>query len=153
MGSAPVVGFHYGAGNKEELKGLFHKSIRIISVMSIALTGLAVILAKPLAMIFVSYDKQLLSITITAFAIYAFSFLFAGYNIYASSFFTALNDGVTSAGISFGRTLVFQMICVLLLPVIAGASGIWYAAVIAEILALMVSIGCLIRNRNRYGYM
>lgn len=153
MGSAPIVGYHYGAGNQNELKSLLNKSLKIISVMSILLTLSGIVLAKPLSMIFVSYDKALLSMTITAFTIYSISFLFSGYNIYTSSFFTALNNGAVSAGISFGRTLVFQIISVLLLPILAGASGIWYAVIVAELLALIVSVCCLIYNKDKYHYM
>lgn len=153
MGSAPIVGYHYGAGNKGELKSLLKKSIQIILIMGVLLTGIAVLLARPLALIFVSYDQELLAMTITAFTIYAFSFLFSGVNIYASSFFTALNDGITSAGISFGRTLVFQIISVILLPMLVGAEGIWYAVIVAELLALILSVGCLIGLRKKYGYM
>lgn len=153
MGSAPIVGYHYGAGNKEELKNLLRKSIRIILVMSVLLTALAVLLAKPMALIFVSYDAHLLAMTVSAFTIYAFSFLLSGINIYASSFFTALNDGITSAGISFGRTLVFQVISVILLPLLVGADGIWYAVILAELMALVLSLSCLFGLRKKYGYM
>mgnify|MGYP002524153418 CR=1 FL=1 len=153
MGSAPIVGFHYGAGNKDELKGLLRKSLRIITVMEIVLTLAAVLLARPLSLIFVSYDKELLAMTITAFTIYAFSFLGAGYSIYISSFFTALNNGAVSAGVSFGRTLIFQVISVLLLPAIFGPSGIWYAVIMAEAMALVLSFGCLFYNKKKYGYM
>lgn len=153
IGSAPIVGFHYGAANQDELKNLFRKSMRIIAVMSVILTVLALISAKPLALIFVSYDKTILDLTVKAFMIYAFSFLFAGVNIYASSFFTALNDGLVSAGISFGRTLVFQIISVLLVPVLVGADGIWYAVIVAEVFALVVSVSCIVYNKDKYGYM
>lgn len=153
MGSAPIVGYHYGAGNKDELKSLLNKSLRIIGAMSVILTVLAIALAKPLGLIFVGYDKALLSMTITAFMIYAVSFLFSGFNIYASAFFTALNDGPVSALISFGRTLVFQIVSVILLPVLIGADGIWYAVILAEVMALGLSVSCIIANRKKYGYM
>lgn len=152
LGSAPIVSFHYGSGNKEELQGLLNKSEKIIAVMSVLLTVAALVLAKPLSLIFVSKDQELLAMTVSAFMIYAFSFLFSGFNIYASAFFTALNDGAVSAGISFGRTLVFQVFSVLLLPAIMGATGIWYAVIVAEMLALLLSIGCLIYNRKKYHY-
>ena len=152
MGSAPVIGFHYGAGNKEELKGLFRKSLWILLVFSVVLTGLAMILAKPLAMIFVAYDAELLELTKRALTIYSLSFLMSGFNIFASSFFTALNDGLTSALISFGRTLMFQVASVLLLPLIFDVDGIWAAVILAEGLALILSAVCVIRNRKKYGY-
>lgn len=152
MGSAPVIGFHYGAGNKEELKGLFRKSLWILLVFSVVLTGLAMVLAKPLAMIFVAYDAELLGLTKRALTIYSLAFLMIGFNIFASSFFTALNDGLTSALISFGRTLMFQVGSVLLLPLIFDVDGIWAAVILAEGLALILSAVCVIRNRKKYGY-
>lgn len=152
MGSAPVIGFHYGAGNKEELKGLFRKSLWILLVFSVVLTGLAMVLAKPLAMIFVAYDAELLELTKRALTIYSLAFLMLGFNIFASSFFTALNDGLTSALISFGRTLMFQVASVLLLPLIFDVDGIWAAVILAEGLALILSAVCVIRNRKKYGY-
>lgn len=109
MGSAPIVGYHYGAGNRAELRGLLRKSLCIITVMSVVLTAAALLLARPLSLIFVSKEPALLPVTIRAFSIYSLSFLMVGYNIYASSFFTALNDGFISALISFARTLVFQV--------------------------------------------
>ena len=152
MGSAPVIGFHYGAGNKKELKGLFRKSLWILLVFSVVLTGLAMMLAKPLAMIFVAYDAELLELTKRALTIYSLSFLMSGFNIFASSFFTALNDGLISALISFGRTLMFQAASVLLLPLIFDVDGIWAAVILAEGLALILSAACVIRNRKKYGY-
>lgn len=152
MGSAPITGYHYGAGNKDELKSLLHKSLRIIIIMEIILTALAELLARPLSMIFVSYDAELLDMTIYAFMVYSLSFLVSGVNMYASSFFTALNDGFTSAFISFCRTLVFQIFSVILLPILIGPNGIWYAVLVAELMSLGVSVFFLLRNRKKYGY-
>lgn len=152
MGSAPIVSFHYGAGNQEELKGLFRRSLTIILAMSAGLTILAIVLAKPLAMIFVSYDPALLSVTTRALTIYAVSYLLTGFNIYASSFFTALNDGLVSALISFARTLVFQVLAVLTLPLLWEADGIWAAVILAEGLAALLSLACFLRFRRKYGY-
>ena len=152
MGSAPIVGYHYGAGNRTELQGLLRKSLCLIGVMSVALTAAAELLARPLAMIFVSYDVNLLAVTQRAFAIYAISFLLVGFNIYASSFFTALNDGFTSALISFARTLVFQIAAVGLLPLVLDVDGVWGAVIFAELLALFLSWYCFARNRKKYGY-
>ena len=152
MGSAPIVSFHYGAGNQEELRGLFRRSLTIILSMSVGLTVLAVVLAKPLAMIFVSYDPALLSVTQRALTIYAISYLLTGFNIYASSFFTALNDGLVSAIISFARTLVFQVLAVLTLPLLWEADGIWAAVILAEGLAAVLSLFCFLRFRKKYGY-
>lgn len=152
MGSAPIVSFHYGAGNQEELRGLFRRSLTIILAMSAGLTVLAIVLAKPLAMIFVSYDPALLSVTTRALTIYAVSYLLTGFNIYASSFFTALNDGLVSALISFARTLVFQVLAVLTLPLLWEADGIWAAVILAEGLAALLSFACFLRFRRKYGY-
>ena len=152
MGSAPIVSFHYGAGNQEELRGLFRRSLTIILTMSAGLTVLAIVLAKPLAMIFVSYDPALLSVTTRALTIYAVSYLLTGFNIYASSFFTALNDGLVSALISFARTLVFQVLAVLTLPLLWEADGIWAAVILAEGLAAILSLACFLRFRKKYGY-
>ena len=152
MGSAPIVSFHYGAGNQEALKGLFRRSLTIILAMSAGLTVLAIVLAKPLAMIFVSYDPALLSVTTRALTIYAVSYLLTGFNIYASSFFTALNDGLVSALISFARTLVFQVLAVLTLPLLWEADGIWAAVILAEGLAALLSLACFLRFRRKYGY-
>ena len=152
MGSAPIVGYHYGAGNQDELRGLLRKSLRLIALMSVVLTAAALLLARPLSMIFVSYDAALLAVTVRAFSIYSFSFLLCGFNIFSSAFFTALNNGAISAAISFLRTLVFQVFAVLVLPMVLDIDGIWYALVFAEAAALLVSAALLVKNRNRYHY-
>ena len=152
MGSAPIVGYHYGAGNRTELRGLLRKSLCIITVMSAVLTAAALLLARPLSLIFMSKEPALLPVTIRAFSIYSLSFLMVGYNIYASSFFTALNDGFISALISFARTLVFQVAAVTVLPVLWDIDGVWAAVVAAETLALLLSTVCLVGKRKKYGY-
>lgn len=153
IGSAPIIGYHYGAGNKDELKSLFSKSIKLVIAMSICLTVAAEILAKPLSLIFVGSDPKLLDLTTEAFSIYAISFLLTGFNIFASSFFTALNDGPVSALISFGRTLLFQIVAVFVLPMIFGLSGVWFAVVAAEIMTLCLSLLCYVLNRKKYSYV
>ena len=151
-GVAPVISFHYGADNKGELKGLRRKSRAIILVASVAMLILAELLAVPLAKTFVGYDAELFRMTVRAFRIYAFSFLFAGTAIFGSSFFTALNDGLTSAIISFMRTLVFQITAVMLMPLVWGIDGIWYSVVTAELLAVLVTMVFLTAKRKKYGY-
>lgn len=153
LGSAPVISYHYGAGNKKELKSLFKHSIILLVISSVIMTLLAEVLAKYLAEIFVSYDKQLLELTTTAIRIYSVSYLISELNIFASSFFTALNNGFVSAVISFLRMFLFQIITILLLPVIIGINGIWIAVTAAESLALVVSVIFVIINRKKYGYM
>ena len=153
LGSAPIVGYHYGAENKNELKSLLKKSIILIAVTSVVMTGLAEILSKLLASIFVSYDENLLNMTTTAIRLFSISYLISGFNIFASSFFTALNNGFVSAAISFFRTLVFQIIMIYLLPVIWGINGIWLAVAFAEILSLFVSIIFFAKNKKKYQYV
>lgn len=152
IGSAPIVAYHYGAENTDELKGLLKKSLRIIFTAALFITVLAQILAPVLSSIFVGYDKELYELTEHGFRIYAISFMLAGFNIYASSFFTALNNGLISALISFGRTLVFQILSVLILPIFFDINGIWSSIVVAEVLALVLSAVCLIKSRKKYRY-
>ncbi|MCD7888565.1 MAG: MATE family efflux transporter [Oscillospiraceae bacterium] len=153
VGSAPIVSYHYGAGNKDELKGLLRKSVTIILCFSVSMLVCAELLAKPLSMLFVGYDEGLLELTLGGFRIYSFSFLFAGFAIYGSSFFTALNNGVISAIISFLRTLVFQIAAVLTFPLIWGIDGIWFSLVAAEIMAVATTSVFIFAKRKKYGYM
>jgi len=152
IGTAPVIGYHYGAQNHSELKGILRKSLAVISVFSVCMAASALLLARPLALIFVGYDSGLMKMTLHAFYIYSFSFLLAGFAIYGSSFFTALNDGLTSAIISFLRTLVFEVAAVLLLPLILGLDGIWISAVAAELMAVVVTAAFLLGKRKKYRY-
>lgn len=152
VGVAPVVGYHYGAGDKTELKNLRKKSLRIIISSSFVMFALALLLSRPLSGIFVGYDKTLFDMTVHAFSIYSFSFLFAGVAIFGSSFFTALNNGLVSALISFLRTLVFQVLAVLVFPLIWELNGIWFSIVAAEVMALMVTAAFLRGMKNKYGY-
>lgn len=152
IGTAPVVGFNFGARNHDELKSLLKKSAVIVGVFSLAMLGLAEALAYPLAKLFVGYDPGLMRLTCDGFVIYSFMFLFAGYGIFSSAFFTALNDGLTSAVISFLRTLVFQIGAVMLLPLIWGVNGIWISVVVAELLADVVALIFLVAKREKYQY-
>ena len=147
IGTAPIIGYHYGAGNTDELKSLLKKSLKLILITAIVMTGVAELLSKSLASIFVSYDIELLEMTTRAIRLYALSYLISGFNIFSSSFFTALNNGVVSAAISFFRTLVFQIAMIFVLPLILGLDGIWLSVVFAEILSLFVSAIFLIVNR------
>lgn len=152
VGIAPVIGFHFGAGNRTELKGIRKKSMVLIAIASLSMLALAELLAFPLSHLFVGYDEALLALTRRGFAFYSFSFLFAGFAIFTSSFFTALNDGLTSALISFLRTLVFQVAAVLLLPLIWEIDGIWLSLVVAEFMAALISFFFLLLKRKRYSY-
>ena len=152
IGSAPVVGYHYGAEHHDELKNLLNKSLRLVAAAALVLTALSELLARPLTQIFVGYDPELWAFTCHGFQLYSLSFLFSGFNVFGSSFFTALNNGLVSAGISFSRTLLFQVAAVLLLPLVLGVDGIWLAITVAELLCLLVTAGCLVKLRSRYHY-
>lgn len=151
-GVAPVVGYHYGAENHSELKGLLKKSYVIIGIFAVAMFGLAELLAGTLAGIFVGYDRELMEMTERAFMIYSVSFLFSGIAIYGSSFFTALNDGLTSALISFLRSLLFQVAAVIILPLIFGIDGIWFSVVAAELVAAVMTVLFIAAKRKKYRY-
>ena len=151
-GSAPVVSFHFGAGHGDELRSLRKKSLVIIAAFSLGMLAFSELLARPLAAIFVSYDAALMALTVRAFRIYALSFLFAGTAIYGSSFFTALNDGLTSALISFVRTLLFQTAAVLLLPLLLGIDGVWWSIVAAEAAAALMTAAFMKGKQKQYGY-
>lgn len=152
VGVAPVISYHFGARNSNELKGLLKKSLVLLSVFALTMFLSAELLAGPLSALFVGYDPELLEITRRAFFLYSFSFLFCGFSIFGSSFFTALNDGLVSALISFLRTLVFQVLAVLFLPLILQLDGIWLSVVAAEILAVIVTVLFLLGKRRRYHY-
>ena len=152
IGAAPIVSYHYGAQDHTELKNLLRKSVTLTLTVGVALTALAIAAAGPFTYIFVGFDESLFALTKHAFRLFSFSFLLAGFNIFCSGFFTALNDGFVSAVISFLRTLVFQTAVVLVLPALMGTDGIWLAIVVAELLALAVSAWFLWRKRGKYRY-
>lgn len=152
VGTAPIVGYHYGAENHNELKNLIKKSLVIIGVFSVVMFIAAEVLAKPLAVVFVGYDQGLLQLTLRGFMIYSFSFLFAGIAIYGSSFFTALNNGLISALISFLRTLVFQIAAVIIFPMFWQIDGIWISIAAAELMAAAVTAIFLLCKKNKYHY-
>ena len=151
-GVAPIISFHYGAANTEEVKGLLKRSTVVVLTVSLGMFLISKFLAKPLAGIFVGYDAVLLEMTVHAFTIYAVSFLFSGIAIFGSAFFTALNDGLTSALISFLRTLLFQGAAVMIMPLIWELDGIWYSVVAAEIMAVLVTAAFLLLKREKYKY-
>lgn len=152
IGTAPVIGYHDGARNHDELKGLLRKSLLIIGTFAVGMVVAAELLASPLAHVFVSYDSALMALTESGFRIFALSFFFMGFAIFGSGFFTALNDGLTSALISFLRTLVFQLAAILLLPLVWGIDGIWFSIVVAEFMAVVLTVMFLIGKRKKYHY-
>lgn len=152
IGTAPVVGYHDGARNFPELKSLLRKSLVVIGVFGVCMVASAELLSSRLARMFVGYDAALMELTVSGFQIFALSFIFMGFAIYGSSFFTALNDGLTSAAISFLRTLVFQVSAVLLLPTIWDIDGIWMSIVVAEFMAVVLTAAFLATKRRKYHY-
>lgn len=152
IGTAPVVGFHDGAQNHQELHGLLHKSLVLIGTFGIGMIVAAELLAHPLAKMFVGYDIELMELTVSGFRIFGLSFGFMGFAIFASGFFTALNDGITSAIISFLRTLVFQSVAVMILPQLWGIHGVWISIVVAEFMAVVLGTLFLIAKRKKYHY-
>ena len=152
IGTAPVIGYHDGAGNHDELRGLLRKSLMIIGTFSVCMVVAAELFASPLARIFVGYDSVLMELTVSGFRIFALSFFFMGFAIFGSGFFTALNDGLTSALISFLRTLVFQLAAILILPAIWGIDGIWVSIIAAELMAVALTAVFLILKRKKYHY-
>lgn len=152
-GISPVIGYHYGAKNHAELKNLLKKSIVFCSSCSVAMLILSEALAVPLSVFFAGYDAELYEMTLWGFRIYAVSFLFSGLAILGGTFFTALNNGLVSAIISFLRTVVFQVACVLLLPAFLGLDGIWYSVVLAEFLSAATSVIFIVALRKKYHYI
>mgnify|MGYP004647755663 FL=1 len=153
IGCAPITGYHFGARNHNELKNMLRKSSFLSAVSGVVLTILAIALSSPLAKIFVGYDEELYELTRHAFRLFAYSFLLAGFNIFTSSFFTALNNGAVSAAISFMRTLIFQTSSVLILPIFLGVDGIWWAITVAEFFAFILSLIFLFAKRKKYNYI
>lgn len=152
VGTAPLIGYNYGSGNHEELKNLLKRSLWIIGISSVVMVVGAKLLARPLAAMYVGYDMELFELTLRGFTIYSLSFLFSGMAIFGSSFFTALNNGLVSALISFLRTMVFEVVGVFVIPLILGIDGIWISIVVANGLAAVVTILFLLANRKRYHY-
>ncbi len=153
IGTAPITGYNYGAKNHAELKNILKKSSVIIGIFAVCMLILAKVLSRPLAEIFVGYDKSLFNLTLRGFKIFSFAFLFSGVSIYGSSFFTALNNGLISALISFLRTLVLQISAVLILPLILGIDGIWISIVVAEFMSMLITVTFIFKMKNKYHYM
>ena len=153
MGVAPVISYHFGAGNREELRGLFKKSMLMVAVASLALTALALATARPVASVFAGYDPAFLDISVRALRLYSLSYFLAGFNMFSSNLFAALNNGPVSGLLSGLRIFVFQIAAVLLLPLAFGSDGIWLAMLAAELCVLAVTLAVLAKYRVRYGYV
>lgn len=153
IGTAPIIGFHYGAGNDSELRSIFKKSMKLLLVAGIVLTVAGILLSRALSELFVGYDQALCEMTVKGFRIYSITFLFCGFNIFGSSLFTALNNGLVSAVISFLRTMLFQVAAILVMPLIWGLDGIWYSVAVAEVVALVLTLAFIVKLRGKYHYM
>ncbi len=149
-GIAPVISYQYGAGHTAEVRSILKKSILLIGIFAVGMVAFSEFCAYPLSYLFVGYDSELMRLTLRGFFIYSFSFLFAGFSIFGSAFFTALNDGLTSALISFLRSLVFQVAAILILPVLWKTDGIWSAIVVAEVMAFLTTIFFFKRKQKQY---
>lgn len=152
IGTAPITSYHYGAQNNKELKNILKKSLTLIGAIGVCMIVIGQLVASPLAKIFVGYDSTLMQLTVSGFRIFALSFMFMGFAIFASGFFTALNDGLTSATISFLRTLVFQVAAVLLLPLLFGIDGVWISIIVAEFMAVVFGALFMVLKRKKYNY-
>ncbi|MCF0115116.1 MAG: MATE family efflux transporter, partial [Erysipelotrichaceae bacterium] len=152
VGSAPIISFHYGAQNHEELRNLLKKSLIVITVMNVGLTLLGILVGKSFVQLYVGYDSELCAIALHGFRLFILAFLCIGYNMFSSSFFTALNNGPLSALISFLRVFGFQLIAVIGLPLVLGIDGIWLAGLVADLLCMFVSGYFIIKKRSAYGY-
>lgn len=152
QGSSPIMSYHYGAKNHDEMKNVLNRSLMLLGCAGLVLTVLAFLFVRPLSALFVGYDAALLTMTVRAFTICCIPFLFMWFNIYVSGFFTALNDGAVSAAISFMRALVLPVICIIVLPMIWQLDGVWYALVASELLSVAVSLFFLLNKRRKYHY-
>ena len=152
QGCSPIMGYHYGAENHREMKDVLQRSMVILAVSGLVLTAISMVLARPISAIFVGYDENLLDMTTRGFIICNIPFLFMWFNIYVSSFFTALNDGPVSAAISFMRSLVLPVVCIIFMPMIWKLDGIWYSLTLSEFLALAVAAWYLFTRRKKYNY-
>ena len=152
IGIAPIISFHFGAENTDELKSLRKKSVNVVVLTGVAMTLIALALSIPLCKLFVGYDEGLYAIMFRGFIIYAFSYILTGFNIFGSSFFTALNNGVVSAIISFLRTLVFQISAILILPEIFMLDGVWFSVIACEIASAVVTVAFLVAKQKKYNY-
>ena len=152
IGTASIVGYNFGAKNKKELHSVLMKSLMIVGICALVMFSAGEILASPLSKIFAKDHAELLEMTVYAFRFFSFSFLFSGFSIFGSSFFTALSDGLTSALISFFRTLVFQVAAVIIFPIFWELDGVWLSIVAAELASIIVTGAFLSAKRKKYGY-
>lgn len=152
VGSAPVISYHYGAGNHDELKNIFRKSMIITGSVSLAMLCISQMMAGTLCQIFVGYNPELMAMTLHGFRLFALNYVMSGINVYSSAFFTALCNGKISALLSFMRAFLLRGGMVLLLPLILGTDGIWLSVVVAEALGALLSVYFFVTKRKQYHY-
>lgn len=152
MGSSPIISFHYGAHQMYEVRNVKRIVFCLLSISGLLLFVVAELTSPMIAGLFSKGDEVFGDIIERSFSLYALSFLFAPYNIYASAFFTALNNGKVSAAISFSRILFFQVGALLTLPIWFGIDGFWMALPIAEVLCLGLSIFLYLKFKPLYNY-
>lgn len=152
IGASPIIGYNYGAKNHTELKSVYGKCMRFVTVTGIALTAIALAVSAPISKVFVGYDAELYSLTLHGFRLYAVSFLLCGFGVFGSAFFTALNNGLVSAVISFLRILVFQTVCITVLPIFFEIEGVWWAIIVAEAMSAVVAVSLMLCFKKKYRY-
>lgn len=151
-GISPVVSYNYGAGNKTNIHRTFKISMKIVIIFSLSMFALAEVFTGGLVLVFASKDAVLSELMISGFRIIAVSILFSGLNIFASGFFTALNNGRVSALISILRTFVLEAGALILLPEFMGIDGVWWSLPAAEILSAVIAVVMIVKYRKTYGY-
>ncbi len=153
VGTAPIIGYNLGSRNDDEQRNIFKKSIFLMAIVGLSMTLLCFLLASPISYIFFSKNTILYEMTRHAFYLFSLAFIFSGFGIFGSSMFTALNDGLISAIISISRTLVFQILTILTLPIILGLDGVWLSLMVADILSAIVAIIFFICFKKKYHYV
>ena len=152
-GSSPIVGFKYGAQDRDGLRNVFKKSVVIMSVTGVTMTATAIALAYPLSYAFTGYDQLLLEMTVRGMIIHSFHFIICGLNVFGSAMFTALNNGLISAVISFSRTMIFQCASIIVLPLIFGLDGVWSAVIVSETCSFILTLVFVLTQNEKYGYL
>ena len=152
IGVSPIISYKYGEKNHRQLHEILKYSLYFLIFSSIVMFGISIITIKPVLLLFTSQNTDVFNISIVGFPLYVISFIVIGFNIFASTFFTALSDGKISAIISFLRTFLFLSSAIIILPMIIGEKGIWLATTVAEVLGLGVSAYYLVKKRQKYGY-
>lgn len=152
MGVAPVIGFHYGSGNRKQQRKILSICIRFLAAASLLIFALSISGGSLVVRMFTPDASRVYEIAAAGFPVFSVSFLFCGFNIFISALFTALSNGKVSAVLSFLRT--FGLLCggILLLPRLFGITGVWMAVPMAEGIMFFISLGCLIYYRERYHY-